>query len=363
MIKKISIKNYRNLKNIELNFSEKENLIIWKNWHWKTSILEAIYFLSVWRAYRSKSWDEVVKFDEDFALIDWEFKSEKFQNLNIWFQKKPRKKIKFKKNNSEEKIIDFIWNFSAVYFSPDDLKIIKDWPSFRRNFLDSLLVKINKEFLFNLTHYWKILKQRNWILKKFWENSRYEIVEILKIFDDKLANYWVKIQSERQKILEKISDKILFFYKKISKWDEATWGWKIFSLKYLHWLEKISEEIFLQKLNSRIERDLILWYTSVWPHRDDIEFFLDDKEMKDFASQGEIRTWVLALKYAEIEILKEEWKVITLLLDDVFSELDWDRQKSLIELSKKYQTVITSVNYSGNLDDVEVFEVEEWELI
>ena len=141
MIKKISIKNYRNIKNIELNFSEKENLILWKNWHWKTSILEAVYFLSVWRAYRSHSWDEVVNFDEDFSSIDWEFFSEKIKNLSVFLQKKPRKKIKFTINNSEEKLLDFIWNFSAVYFSPDDLKIIKDWPSFRRNFLDSLLVK------------------------------------------------------------------------------------------------------------------------------------------------------------------------------------------------------------------------------
>ena len=373
MIKRISIKNYRNIKNIELNFSENENLIVWKNWQWKTSILEAIYFLSIWKAYRSSSWDEIMKFDEDFSLINWEFFSDNIQNLSIWFQKKPRKKIKFQIDNSEEKIIDFIWNFSAVYFSPDDLKIIKDWPSFRRNFLDSLLVKINKDFLYNLTHYWKILKQRNSILKKYkvnggarestlgyWESSKHNIIEILKIFDEKLVNYWVKIQLERQKILERISKKILFFYKEISKWD------KVFKLEYLFWLEKneeISEDNFLEKLNSRIDRDLILWYTSVWPHRDDISFFLDQKEMKDFASQWEIRTWILSLKYAEIEILKEEWKTITLLLDDVFSELDWERQKSLIELSKKYQTIITSVNYSGDMEDVKVFEIENGGLI
>jgi len=373
VIKRISIKNYRNIKNIELNFSENENLIVWKNWQWKTSILEAIYFLSIWKAYRSSSWDEIMKFDEDFSLINWEFFSDNIQNLSIWFQKKPRKKIKFQIDNSEEKIIDFIWNFSAVYFSPDDLKIIKDWPSFRRNFLDSLLVKINKDFLYNLTHYWKILKQRNSILKKYkvnggarestlgyWESSKHNIIEILKIFDEKLVNYWVKIQLERQKILERISKKILFFYKEISKWD------KVFKLEYLFWLEKneeISEDNFLEKLNSRIDRDLILWYTSVWPHRDDISFFLDQKEMKDFASQWEIRTWILSLKYAEIEILKEEWKTITLLLDDVFSELDWERQKSLIELSKKYQTIITSVNYSGDMEDVKVFEIENGGLI
>ena len=85
--------------------------------------------------------------------------------------------------------------------------------------------------------------------------------------------------------------------------------------------------------------------------------------MKDFASQWEIRTWILSLKYAEIEIIKEEWKTITLLLDDVFSELDWERQKSLIELSKKYQTIITSVNYSGDMEDVKVFEIENGGLI
>ena len=357
MIKKISLKNYRNIWDLELNFSKKENLIVWKNWQWKTSILEAIYFLSVWKAYRSSSWDEVVNFEEDFWMISWEFISDKIKNLSVWFQKKPRKKIKFQVDNSEEKILDFIWNFFAVYFSPDDLKIIKDWPSFRRNFIDSLLVKIDKNFLFNLTNYWKILKQRNSILKKYWENSRYEIVEILKIFDEKLAFYWAEIQKTRKNILEKISEKILYFYQKISR------GEKKFSLEYLYGLEEISEENFLEKLNSRIERDLILWYTSVWPHRDDIEFFLDEKIMKDFASQWEIRTWILSLKYAEIEILKEEWKTITLLLDDVFSELDWERQKSLIELSKKYQTIITSVNYSGDLEDVEVFEIDDWKLL
>lgn len=352
MIKSICIKNYRNIKNINIDFSKSETLLIWKNWQWKTSILEAIFFLSIWKAYRAKNWSESINFNEDFSLISWEIEEKK---LFVWFQKSPKKQINFKVNDIKKKLIDFIWNFSSVLFSPEDLRIITDSPQNRRDFLDSLLIRIDKNFVFELSNYHKIVKQRNALLKKI--NDWTLKIEQLEIWDEKLINYAIVILEKRIKLVENLKWQINFFYKKISKKE------KKMEIKYETNLEEISKKWIKNKLKERIQRDLILGSTSVWPHRDDLKFFLDEKEMKEFASQWEIRTWVLSLKYSEIEILKEKTENITLLLDDVFSELDEERQNSLIELSKNYQTIITTTHLPDWLIWEKIIEIKNWEIV
>jgi len=369
MIESILIKNYRNIKNINIEFWKSETLFIWQNWQWKTSILEAIFFLSIWKAYRAKHWTEAINFEEDFSIIEWEIMenldssinsewqkntNSKVQNLFIWFQTTPRKQINFKVNWNKKKIIDFIWNFSAVLFSPEDLRIISDAPQNRRSFLDSLLIRIDKKFAFDLNNYQKIVKQRNALLKKI--NEWKLKIEQLNIWDEQLINFALLILEKRVKLIEDLKSQTSSFYKIISKKN------KKMTIEYYTNLDEISKEWIRKKLKERIQRDLILWSTSVWPHRDDLKIYLDWKEMKEFASQWEIRTWILSLKYSEIEILKKKTENITLLLDDVFSELDEERQKSLIELSKEYQTIITSTHMPEWLSWEKIIKIKNWEI-
>ncbi len=328
---------------MSIEFSPEKTIIIWNNWHWKSSILEAVYFLSIWKAYRSKTFSDVIKFWEEFTQIkanisNWSLSipNENCKSLFIWFTSKPKLKIKYKFQSSDISAFDFLWNFNCVLFTPNDLKIITQSPSDRRTFLNSLLIRLDKKYANLLNTYLKVHSQRNALLKDISQNKCDK--EYLHIWNNKLIQYWYEIQIKRIDIIKDLLKLIDKFYNKISKSKDK---FKIKLISNSFWDLSIDRASYLKQIEKTQEKDIIFWSTSVWPHRDDILFTLNWKDMRQFASQWEIRTWVLALKYAEIEILKEKKWHITLLLDDVFSELDEHRQKSLISLSKKFQTIIS----------------------
>ena len=352
MIQSLELTNYRNIKSIKLDFDKKETIIIWKNGQWKTSILESIFFLSIWKAFRAKSWDEAIKFWEEYSQIKAQISNE---THFVWFSILPKQQIKYKISNIEKKPFNFIWNFSCVLFSPDDLQIITQSPLIRRNFLNSILIRLDRDYAYILNYYNKILKQRNAMLKEIsiWKCDK----AFLEIWDDKLAEYWEKIELKRISLIDKIKSKIEYYYKKISKWKD------LMEIDYIctsFWEKSPSKKHFLEELNGKQKKDIIFWSTSIGPHRNDLEFTLNKKMMRHFASQWEIRSWILTLKYCEIELLKEENDDITLLLDDVFSELDQDRQKSLISLSKTFQTIITSTQSPKGYSNKKTYEIENW---
>lgn len=328
MIRNLRLLNYRNLTSFELEFDEKETLILWGNWQWKTSIIEAVHFLSIWRPFRTNEYTQAIKDWSQFANIS----SQVWDNsIFIGFQSEP-KQIKYKIATNEVKLYELIWMFKSVLFSPSSLIIIQGSPSERRDYIDSIISRIDKAYIKTLLTYNKILKTRNSLLKKIskWEWSKSQLLA----WDEQLITYWMQIISSRAQYINQTKSLVMHYYALISKTGRSM------EIDY----EAISADFFRESLNANQERDIILWNTSVWPHRDDLSILIDAKSMKDYASQWEVRSWILALKYAEIDSMAQWWHSVTLLLDDVFSELDKERQFSLIELSERYQTIITSVD-------------------
>ena len=345
MIKSIELINYRNIKKLVLNFSSRETIIIWNNWHWKSSILEAIYFLSIWKAYRSKSWHDTIKFWEDFAQIiwsieNWESDPETLEQIGkplfIWFSTKPRVKIKYKLLNHDISAFAFLWNLNCVLFTPNDLRIITWSPSERRGFLNSLLVRCDKNYAYILGNFLKVQSQRNALLKDIACGRCNK--ELIKIWNQKLVDFWYLIEVQRINLVNILLPLVNKFYSKISK-NKDEYSIRLISNTF--WDLNPEKKNYFDQIEKVQEKDILLWSTSIGPHRDDIIFTLNWNDMSQYCSQWEIRTWVLALKYAEVVILKGKKWNITLLLDDVFSELDEIRAKSLINLSKKFQTIIT----------------------
>lgn len=362
MISKLNLTNYRNIKELSIDFSENETLIIWNNGQWKTSILEAIFFLCIGKAYRAHEWAESISFDENFTQIYWTTNIEsdlgQWWNQNILttnysasFTKSPRKQIKYKIDEIPKKTFDFIWNFQCVLFSPEDLKIITWSPQERRNFIDSLLIRLDKNYAFTLNLYNKILRQRNALLKDIanWRSDE----SYLDVWDEKLVQNWIQVIEKRLSLVKKIEPIVESFYKEISNTNE------VMKVDY-HWTV---DDYCVSRIKDRRKKDIIIWSTSIWPHRDDLAFSLRWKEMKDYASQWEVRTWILSLKYSEIELFNEKSQNITLLLDDVFSELDKDRQSSLIELAKNYQTIITSTDLPKWYESSLIYKISDWCII
>ena len=218
-----------------------------------------------------------------------------------------------------------------VFFSPEDLTIVKNGPAYRRHFLDMELCQLDGDYLFNLNHYNRIVDQRNRLLKEIWNNPDLEAT--LDVWDDQLADYGTKIIARRREFMEQLADLIGNIHLRLSG------GREHLSLQYLPDTEAAALK---EKLLQNRERDKYLKSTSVGPHKDDFSFVCNEIDLRKFGSQGQQRTCALSLKLAEIELVK---KMIgdspVLMLDDVLSELDTNRQNTLLDSLGGIQTFIT----------------------
>lgn len=336
-IKKLSLFNFRNYNLETAEFAKGLNIICGKNAQGKTNLLEAIYFSSIGRSPRIKKDKDLIKFD-----------TEKSQTALTYVTKKGEKEIKIILSRNENKkislngagltkISELIGEFNTVYFSPDELKLIKDAPSDRRKFLDISLCQQSPVYFKLLSQYNTVLLNRNKLLKN---DSNHKFLEIL---DVQLAQFASKIIIYRKDAINKLSpyaeqkhfalsvnkEKLELSYQTISDKNEET---------------EVYEEI-LKYLKLNREKDIKLGYTTAGPHRDDIKITLNGIDVRIYGSQGQQRTAALSLKLAETEMFREtsgEYPV--LLLDDVLSELDLSRQEILFEVIKNFQTVITATH-------------------
>ncbi len=247
----------------------------------------------------------------------------------------PKKQTKFQINSSNTSYFDFIWAISSVLFSNKDLQIITWWPENRRNYLDSILVRIDKSYAYDLKSYKQSIKQRNSLLKQI-KNNETNISQ-LDVWDTLISQKAQPIIKKRAVLIKQINSILENIYFKISKSKDKI---------YIH--EKNTD---LKDLLNFRERDLILGSTSIWPHRNDFFITLNDININDYWSQWEIRSTILSLKFTEINIIEKAINQPSiLLLDDVFSELDEDRQQSLVEILDSRQTFITTTHLDNNLN-------------
>ena len=337
----LSLKNFRNYGEQKVKFSPSINLLVGKNGQGKTNMIEAIYFSAIGKSPKTTKDTDLINWSKDRASFCVNIsKKSGTKTVEAVFSRQTKKSIRVNGVNLL-KIGDLLGNVNVVFFSPDELKLVKDAPQDRRKFLDTDISQLSKNYFYNLTKYNKILTERNNLLKNY--NGTQTLEQTLPIWNNQLAETGSKIIFERLKFLEKLKD--------ISKKAHAylTANKENLELEYAGIVGKTEEEIkqkFLTELKKCEDKDLKLGFTNVGPHRDDIKLVVNNVDIRNFGSQGQQRTVALSMKLAELEIFMEEvGEYPILLLDDVLSELDQDRQQRLLAYCKKMQTIITTTQY------------------
>lgn len=331
ILKTLRVQNFRTHSDFILEIGEKSTLISGANGSGKTSLLEAIYFALQGTSFRSS--DKEILRNDGSSWFRIDLKDSKDSLRTIIFNDAVQKsKKQFLVDGNKKARLSANLRIPVVLFEPDDLQLLSGSPARRRNFLDYFLSQIFPSFQLALIRYNKALKQRNNLLKR--DNvSKDELFP----WNLMLAEYGAEIISKRQDFLELLNSRIEEVYFEISGVKDEI------KIDYLG--EKVSKNEILAILSENIERDKILGYTNFGPHKHDIQFIFNKKPAQNVASRGENRSLVLALKFIETDILADlTSKRPIVLLDDVFSELDDDRQKLLTKHFSKYQTIITSTN-------------------
>ncbi len=333
IIEALELKNYRNYKELEIEFDSGKNILYGDNAQGKTNILEALYLCSTTKSHRGSKDKDIINFDENEAHIKLKVvKNEVPYRIDIHLKKSKSKGIAIN-GIPIKKASELFGIVNVIFFSPEDLSIIKNGPAERRRFIDMELCQIDKVYFHNLVNYNKIVGQRNKLLKDLSFHFDKSLYDTLDIWDMQLSDYGNKIIKRREEFILQINDLIIDIHKKL------TGGKEIIHLKYE---PNVSENELNSKIRDSREKDIKLKTTNVGPHRDDMGFYLNEIDLRKFGSQGQQRTAALSLKLSEIELVK---RIINdnpiLLLDDVMSELDSNRQNYLIDSINNTQTIVT----------------------
>jgi|GEM_PF-183836 len=406
---KLQLENFRNYKKFEMDFEKDGDIILisGENGKGKTNILEGIYMLSTGKTFRDVDNDDLLQWGMDFFILSASVahsdkvgarahaaRATETLTLQVAYSNYPRKQKNFKINDVKTPHIEYLGNFITVLFHPKDLNMLYLEPQLRRKYLNLLLSQTDKFYIEALGNYTKILKQRNALLEEISEEKSRE--DELETWDEKLAETGAVLILERKKLIKFFNGKIGGFYRKISGGKENV------EIKYIGTvldspndscvsdgsesadsygrspamavshdsksavidnhssdspnsaksaptpdLHSIKKQ-YLKKLILKRDRDLRYGTTGAGPHLEDIKFYLNGKEISTFASRGEFRTILIALKMAEIEYIEDKTKEKpVLLLDDVFSELDENRQSHLFDAIKSCQAIITAAGIAN----------------
>lgn len=347
-ITKINLLNFRCYKNKQFVFKKGINVVCGDNATGKTSLMEALYISGMGKSYRTNSDADIVSYDNDFYSIlvnVAENDTEKEEKISIVYSNVGKK---ISKNGVIFKSLSqYIGYFNVVIFSPDDLKLIKGEPKYRRKFLDINISQINKEYLNALTEYNKILKERNELLKQINYDGKFisqANKAMLDIYTNVLITNGKVLINNRRAFVTEINKYIQENVKNIAKNNEEGW---------ISYLPNVNEENIEQEFKKREINDLFAGTTTVGPHRDDFETFINNKHANDFASQGQQRTLALAVKVGLAMLMSELKKDVVVIIDDVFGELDEKRQKELMEILKKHEQIfITTTSMKYLTEDV-----------
>lgn len=335
IIKSLKLKNFRNYDLLHIDFDHATNIFYGDNAQGKTNILESIYLSGTTKSHRGTKDRDLIQFNQEESHIETiiEKNGIPFQ-IDMHLKKNSPKGIAINKIPIK-KASELFGIINIVFFSPEDLNIIKNGPAERRRFMDLELSQLDKVYLNNLANYNRIVNQRNKLLKDLYvgTNIRKDVMDTLEIWDMQLLNYGNKVIERRRSFIQQVNDIIYSIH------DKLTGGREQLSLCYEPGIGGIT---FEEALKKNRERDIRMKSTSVGPHRDDICFTAGGIDIRRFGSQGQQRTAALSLKLSEIELVKKLIKdTPVLLLDDVLSELDKHRQNYLLDSIHDIQTLIT----------------------
>lgn len=331
IVTSIDLKNYRNYELMNLEFFEKTNIIYGDNAQGKTNILEALYVAATTKSHRGSKDKEIIRFGEEESHIKMMIKKNDIDYRIDMHIKKDKSKGIAINGVPIRKALDLFGVVNMVFFSPEDLNIIKDGPSERRRFINMELSQIDKVYSHNLYQYKKVLDQRNKLLKDIY--YRNDLKDTLEVWDMQLVRYGSEVVKARQNFIDNLNEIVRDIHYKLSGGKESL-------------IIKYNPSTYVENFDKEVEhardKDIRYGSTSVGPHKDDIIFVINGNDVRNYGSQGQQRTAALSLKLAEIELVKNTINdTPVLLLDDVLSELDSSRQNFLMDSIGNIQTIVT----------------------
>ncbi|MGN8632572.1 DNA replication/repair protein RecF [Blautia sp. HCP3S3_G3] len=330
-IESIQLKNFRNYENLELNFDKATNIFYGNNAQGKTNILEAIYLCGTTKSHKGSKDKEIIRFGEEESHIRMNVKKDGMSYKIDMHLKKNKAKGVAINGLPIRKARELFGIVNLVFFSPEDLNIIKSGPGERRRFMDMELCQLDPLYLTDLAGYNHIVNQRNKLLKELHVNSR--LLDTLDIWDMQMVQYGIRVIQKRQEFVEELNRVIQEIHRNLTG-----------GLEHLEVIYEPSteQENFEETLFRNRDRDIRMKMTSSGPHRDDLCLMADGIDIRKYGSQGQQRTAALSLKLSEIYLVKNKIKdTPVLLLDDVLSELDSSRQTCLLDSIHDIQTMVT----------------------
>ena len=322
-IKNLKLFNFKNHSEKSFDFSPEINCFVGNNGAGKTNILDALHYLSMAKSFLGNLDAQNILHESDFFAIEAEIQGEEKNDIIKVQLPKEGKKIIKKNDKTYERIADHIGFLPSVMISPYDANLISDGSESRRKFLDAMISQTDSDYLFSLIQYQKTLQQRNALLKYFAKNRTFDL-DSLEIYNEPLTKFGTQIFEKRQRFVASILPTIQHFYEIISKGNEKV---------TVIYESNLNEQNFEEILSENLEKDRVLTYTSRGIHKDDLRFEMNGNLIKKFGSQGQQKSFLIALKLAQIKRIKDITnKNPILLLDDIFDKLDDNRVSQLIEL-------------------------------
>jgi DNA replication and repair protein RecF len=342
-LESLTLKNYRNYGDLTLEFSDGVNVFLGENAQGKTNLLESIYVLALARSHRTSSDKDLIQWSEKEATISGRVKRAISDTpLSLNFSNKGKKA---RVNHLEQsKLSQYIGQLNVILFAPEDLELVKGAPSVRRRFIDMEFGQMSPLYLYNTTQYKRILKERNAYLKRLQLKQTADTV-FLDVLSEQLVNVGAQILLARESFLKKLEQAAQPIHAEISDQRETL---HLVYNSSVNFDEKDDlagvTAAFEAALLKQRAREIMMGSTLLGPHRDDLQFIVNDNDVAVFGSQGQQRTTALAVKLAEIDLMQQETgEYPVLLLDDVLSELDANRQTHLLlAIQDKVQTFITA---------------------
>lgn len=331
ILKSVALSHFRNYSDMYMEFDKGTNILYGDNAQGKTNILEAVYVSGTSRSHKGSKDKELIQFGQEESHIRTVVERDGLDyQIDMHIKKNKSKGIAINKVPIK-KASELFGILNIVFFSPEDLNIIKNGPSERRRFLDMELCQLDKVYLYHLTKFNKILNQRNKLLKDI--NFKPELKDTLSVWDMQLIDYGRKIIESRHRFIAELNGIVKNIHRNISGNKEEL---------IIRYEPNVEEEFLEQELKKNQQRDLKFGITSVGPHRDDMCFIIHEVDIRKYGSQGQQRSCALSLKLSEIELVKKSTRQTpVLILDDVLSELDSNRQNFLLNSIHDIQTVIT----------------------
>ncbi len=347
-LNKLSLENFRNYNNQNIEFINGINLFLGFNAQGKTNIIEAIYVCAFGKSYRTSKDNEIIQFQKDYCNIACNYTNSTAQETTFYIDRMNRKQLK-DNGVKVKKIAEYVGKIPVVIFSPESLDIVKGSPKERRSFIDMICCQLSKAYIIAHQEYTQCLKLKNGILKQDYIDDDY-----IYVLHEKMAKYVKLIVSFRNEIIEKINHYAIDIQKSLTQGTEDIK--LIYNTDFLGMDEKeiksyLDEHLYIDKLRKSSVKGI---------QRDDISILVNGQEVGTYGSQGQKRTALLTLKLANFELLKEELQETPiLLLDDIMSELDSKRINFLLKYIEKYQSIITTTEdtFVKDIDNIKIYKV------